>query len=497
MIIKHDPDTIFPYLTDASNFAGGFAEQVIIPETQEELIEAVRTAYTNNTPITISGGGTGLSGGRVPYGGMIISTERLRTLTIDREKHTATVEAGLSLRELQEEVEREGLLYAPDPTERTASMGGTVSANASGARTFKYGATREFVVGLKIVLANGETLTLKRGECKANGYTLVCASDQGTCYTLALPSIIMPTRKHAAGFFVKENMDAIDLFVGSEGVLGIIAEMTVRLLPKPERIIAGVVFFDTIENCLSFVATARDRSYANRIALEQSKTASGFDARALEFFDEKALDFVRDQYPNIPTPSAGAVWFEQEVTDDNEQVILEEWYELIAPNTPYVDEAWFAITESDQESLREFRHAVPSKAYERIRELGQQKIGTDMAVPDEHFLTLYHYYLQEFQEQKFDYVIWGHIGNSHVHANIFTQSPEEYTRAKECYARCIDKTIELRGTVSAEHGVGKIKAGYLQRMYGAETIEAFRTIKQTFDPAMLLGRETMFTVTAS
>ncbi len=492
MIIKHDPDTILPYLTDASNMSGGVAEKIVIPETQEELIDIVRTSYSSKIPMTISGGGTGLSGGRVPFGGIVISMERLRSMRIDADQCVAVVEAGLLLRELQDEAEREGLLYAPDPTERSASIGGTVSANASGARTFKYGATREFVQGMKIVLANGETLTLRRGECIAKGMVLELISDQGTSYRLELPSIVMPTRKHAAGFYVKENMDAIDLFIGSEGVLGIIVEVILKLLPKPDRIIAGVVFFDTIENCLSFVETVRDRSYRNRMASLQGEATTGFDARALEFFDEKALDFVRDHYPSIPSPCAGAVWFEQEVNDVNEQSLLEEWYELIAPNTPYLDEAWFAISETDQESLREFRHAVPSKAYERIRELGQQKIGTDMAVPDEHFLTLYQYYLREFAEHNFEYVIWGHIGNSHVHANIFTASPDQYVQAKACYARCIEKTIELRGTISAEHGVGKIKAGYLKRMYGSDVITSFRAIKKSLDPAMLLGRETMF-----
>lgn len=497
MIIKHDPDVVFPYLTDASNFSGGFADEVIIPETQEELLFAVRSCIEQQKPMTIAGSGTGLSGGRVPYGGCVISTERLRAMTIDAEAMTATVEPGLALRELQDEADRMNLLYPPDPTERNASMGGTVSANASGARTFKYGATREFVRGLKVILGTGDTMTLSRGECFADGYSLTLTTDQGATHTLSLPHLVMPTRKHAAGLYIKENMDAIDLFIGSEGILGVIAEIRVALIPKPERIIAGVIFFETITHCQEFVATARDRSYTHRKALEEGGIGSDFDARALEFFDEKALDFVRDHYPRIPTPCAGAVWFEQEVNDDNEQALLQEWYELIEPHTPYLEEAWFAVSETDQESLREFRHAVPSKAYERIRELGQQKIGTDMAVPDEHFLSLYTFYLDEFSAGNFEYVIWGHIGNSHVHANIFPKNPEEYLRAKECYTRCIDKTLELRGTISAEHGVGKIKSGYLLKMYGQDIIDGFRSIKHELDPQALFGRETMFSLDAA
>jgi D-lactate dehydrogenase (cytochrome) len=244
-----------------------------------------------------------------------------------------------------------------------------------------------------------------------------------------------------------------------------------------------VIFFDDIERLMSFVDSAR--------AASLSGSADGISSRALEFFDARALDFVRDQYPNIPAAAAGAIWFEQEVTDESEEALLTAWYELIGEHTPLMDESWFAITEKDQEDLRAFRHAVPAKTYEAIRERNQQKIGTDMAVPSEHFRALYGFYVEEFAKEQLNYIIYGHIGNSHVHANIFTTSPEEYARAKTVYNRCVSKALELGGTVSAEHGVGKIKRDYLAQMYGEQGIAGFRALKAVLDPQGLFGRGTM------
>jgi D-lactate dehydrogenase (cytochrome) len=489
MIIKTDIDTIEPYLSDASNMPGGVAEEVIIPETQDELREAIVRSASAGKAVTVAGAGTGLAGGRVPFGGVILSTERLnRIVSIDAASRRGVVEPGVSLQEYQAAVSEAGMLYPPDPTERGAAMGGTVACNSSGARTFKYGATRAFVERLRVFLSDGEELNLCRGDVVASGLDLTLTSTRGKRYDVKLPNIQMPDIKHAAGYFVKPNMDAIDLFIGSEGTLGAIAEIETRLLPQPERIVAGVVFFDDLDRLMSFVDEAREAS----LAANASNDPASLSSRALEFFDKNALDFVRENYPNIPDGVAGAIWFEQEVTDASEEALLMAWYELIGKYTPLMDESWFAITEKDQEHLREFRHAVPAKTYEMIRELKQQKIGTDMAVPSKHFRDLYGFYVQEFQAANLRYIVYGHIGNSHVHANIFTNSPDEYARAKAAYNTCVQKALELGGTISAEHGVGKIKTSYLQQMYGERGIAEFRALKATLDPQGLFGKGTMF-----
>ncbi|MCS6809012.1 MAG: FAD-binding oxidoreductase [Bacteroidota bacterium] len=489
MLIKTDQDTLQSYLSDASNMPGGSADIILIPETQAELREALIECTHKKIPMTLAGAGTGLTGARVPCGGAVISTERLtRIVSIDPNTQRAVVEPGVRLRDFQVAVEEHGLLYPPDPTERSAAMGGTVACNSSGARTFKYGATRAFVERLRVFLTNGDELVLRRGETYAHGNTLSLTSTSGTTYTLKLPAITMPDTKHVAGYFVKPNMDAIDLFIGSEGTLGAIAEIEVRLIPQPERIIAGVIFFDSFDGVMDFVEAARAASFATRA----QPSGLGIDARALEYFDYHALNFVRSEYSSIPSTAVAAVWFEQEVSDATEEQLLERWYELISTHTALGDDAWFAITEKAQQELRAFRHAIPAKAYERIRELNQRKIGTDMAVPDSKFRQLYDFYIEEFTAAQLTYIIFGHIGNSHVHANIFTSSPEEFERAKAVYHRCVLKALELGGTISAEHGVGKIKRAYLQNMYGTEAVIQFAAMKRTLDPDGLLGRGTLF-----
>src|SRR5688572_27267682 len=141
----------------------------MIPETVEEVSDVLAEANRDRTPVTVSGAGTGTVGGRVPFGGIVLATDRLnRIKVIDRTNNTAVAEAGVILSDFQRAVESEGLLYPPDPTERGAFLGGTVATNASGARTFKYGPTRNYIAGLKVVLASGEVLDLRRGEVRAD-----------------------------------------------------------------------------------------------------------------------------------------------------------------------------------------------------------------------------------------------------------------------------------------------------------------------------------------
>jgi D-lactate dehydrogenase (cytochrome) len=488
MIVKEEQDAIAGFLRDASNMPGGAADRVCIVESADEVATLLAECTRSATPVTIAGAGTGLSGARVPMGGTVLSTARLnRILAIDSTTMRASVEPGVMLGDLQTEVERLGLLYPPDPTERTCSIGGTIATNASGARTFRYGPTRNYVEAIDVVLATGERLALVRGENEAVGNLLTLRTTDGREIQLELPTYTMPSIKHAAGYYAAPGMDAIDLFIGSEGTLGVVTRAVLRLIPMPERIVSGVVFFAEEASTIAFVEEARSRSIATRAG------ATSVDARALEFFDGAALNFVRDKYPSIPESAiGGAIWFEQEVTDETEERLLAEWYELMQAHEALVDDSWFAIGTEDQRRMRELRHAVPSAVYEYIAEHGVAKIGTDMAVPDGRLAELLAFYREEFERTGLKNLTWGHIGNNHLHANVLADGPEEYRLGRELYGRFIDKTLELGGTVSAEHGIGKLKKEYLRRMFGAEGIESMRRIKQALDPAGILGVGTMF-----
>ena len=236
MLVKSDQDAIQSFLADASNLAGGHASRVLVPETFEEVADALARATRERTPVTVAGAGTGIVGGRVPFGGVVLSTQRLNRIgEIVREGvgGRATAGAGVVLADFQREVRSRGLLYPPDPTESSCYLGGTVATNASGARTFKYGPTRAYVRRLKVALATGDLLDIRRGEIFADaGGRVHVTLGGGRSIDACLPSYTMPaTRKHAAGYYVAPGMDLIDLFVGSEGTLGVITETEVSLPP--------------------------------------------------------------------------------------------------------------------------------------------------------------------------------------------------------------------------------------------------------------------------
>src|ERR1044072_5112246 len=325
MQTKSNPDEIELFLTDASFIRDGHADLVVIPETIDDVSDTLARANHDRIPVTVSGAGTGTVGGRVAFGGTVLATDKLNHIKSIDPAGFAVVEAGGMLADLQRAVDQQGLLYPPDPTERGCFVGGNVATNASGARTFKYGPTRNYIRRLKVVLASGVVIDLRRGDVRAgaNGRIRIGSID------LTLPHFHMPaTRKNATGYFIAPEMDAIELFIGSEGTLGVICEIEVRLLPKPEGLLSGVVFFANEADVLALVADARKHA----------------DARAIEFFDNESLNFLREKYPNIPSQAAGAIFFEQETTEATEESVLSDWMSLLDQRHALPD-SWFATNE--------------------------------------------------------------------------------------------------------------------------------------------------------
>jgi len=493
MQVKTELDQLTNYLTDASNMPGGYAEKLFIPESAEEIAEILREANEKKIPVTISGARTGTVGGAIPFGGYVVSLERLNKIAkIDKDTKTVIAGAGVILRDLQKAVEAEGLFYPPDPTEWSCQVGGTVATNASGSRSFKYGATRNYVNALKIVLASGDILNLRRGETVAdeNG-VLELRTEQGNVVTAKRPTYKRPhVRKNVSGYFNHKPLDAVDLFIGSEGTLGVIAETELSLLPMPEGFFSGIVFFENESDLLAFVTDARELSFANR----RSQIGNSFDASLLEYFDKNALDFIRERFPEVPGNMQGAIFFEQETTAETEDILFEQWNELLEKHNADVDRSWFTTTDQDREKMREFRHALPVTVNERIARYGRKKVGTDMAVPDEKFAGFLRFYKQILDASGLDYVIFGHIGDCHLHANLLPKDETEAEKARHIYGRCVAQAIMLGGTVSAEHGIGKLKRKYLDAMMGERYLNEMAELKRAFDPNGILGRGNMFDV---
>jgi D-lactate dehydrogenase (cytochrome) len=457
MHVKSNPDEIQSFLSDASFIRDGHADRVLLPETIEEVSEVLAAANRDRTPVTVSGAGTGTVGGRVPFGGIVLATDRLNRIK-SIENYRAVAEAGVILADFQRMVDSKGLLYPPDPTERGCFLGGTVATNASGARTFKYGPTRNYVERLKVVLASGEVLDLRRGE--------------GDSLKIPLPNYRPPvTRKNATGYFVAPDMDTIDLFIGSEGTLAVICEIETRLVPKPQGLLSGVVFFAHQADVLALVAEAR----------------ATLEARALEFFDNESLNFLREKYPEIPSEAAGAIFFEQETTDKTEEAILNDWLSLLEKHHAFPN-SWFASNEQDQARLREFRHQLPVLMNEWFAHYRQRKVSTDMSVPDEAFAGMFQLYQDTLRDSGLRYTIFGHIGDNHVHVNILPRDETEAARARDMYVQFLKYAASVGGTLSAEHGVGKLKREYLRYFYTDDQLREMAVLKKFFDPNGILGR---------
>ncbi|HKC65638.1 MAG TPA: FAD-binding oxidoreductase, partial [Pyrinomonadaceae bacterium] len=469
------------------------AECVVFPENAEEVADVLGRATREHLPVTVAGAGTGIVGGRVPFGGIILSTSRLnRIKEIVREGDGgwAVAEAGVVLADFQRAVNEKGLIYPPDPTEWSCYLGGTVATNASGARTFKYGPTRNFVRRLKIALATGDIVNLRRGSAKTDEKgVLRLPLSNGNIIEAKLPSYRMPqTRKHASGYYVAPEMDAIDLFIGSEGTLGVITEVEVKLLAKPEGVLSGVVFFRSEEDLLDFVREARAASLQTR----EEKRTGGIDARALEFFDAESLRFLRSHYTRVPVRAAGAIFFEQETTEATEESLQAAWLELLERHNALLDDSWFATNEPDRREMSEFRHRLPVLVNEWIARHNQRKVSTDMAVPDEEFAGMLKFYEEILRASRLQYVIFGHIGDNHVHVNIMPRTEEEAARAREIYMQFVNRAVSVGGTISAEHGIGKLKRDYLRVLYGDEHLKEMAALKRAFDPACILGRGNIF-----
>ena len=488
MIIKTNPDEFENFVVDASNFKGN-CEAVYFPENVNDIVSAIKDANTNKTKVTIAGNGTGLTGARVPQNGIVIATDKLnKILEINQKDFYAVIEPAVLLSDFQKEIKQQNLFYPPDPTETNCYIGGTVATNASGAKTFKYGPTRDYVIGLQIVLPDGEILDLERGKQNANGYDLTLTTQSGKNILIQIPDYKFPAVKNASGYFVKKNMDAIDLFIGSEGTLGIITKIKLKLLPQPEDTISCVLFFDDETTALNFLEEARDISYQNK----KDNINDNINALALEFFDERALKFLAKDFSAIPDNAQAAIWFEQECDANSFDSILEAWNSLMQTHNVNEETAWFAFSDADKEKIKDFRHAISWKVNEYVARNNFRKLGTDVAVPDKEFREFY-FTLQNWAKQSsIDFVAYGHFGNSHIHLNFLPKNDAEFNEGKKLYKQICEEAVRLGGTISAEHGIGKAKRDYLLMMYGETSIRKMAALKKSLDPNLILGIGNIF-----
>ncbi|MCX8082410.1 MAG: FAD-binding oxidoreductase [bacterium] len=467
MIVKEGKEQVLSYLEDSSNFREGDAEKLYIPENEKELIDVLSDCTEKSVPVTVSSGGTGTVGGRVPRKGIIVSMERFNSvIKIDSKERLATLQAGVVVNDFLNIIEKENLFYPPFPTERTAFIGGNVATNASGEYSFRFGPTRRYVKRIRMVLTSGNILEVERNSIYEKGGVI----DYGI-FKVPLPSYRTPPIKCSAGYFSQEGMDGIDLIIGSEGTLGIITEVDVYLIDAlPQRFIV-IIFLKNQEDIPSVVKDIKD------ICSEK--------LFSLEFFDSGSLKFLKNDFPSIPDDTC-AIYAESVSTTEE----MERWMN-IADKYNSVD-TWFAEDSKNYEKLIDFRHRLPENINAYFRKIGIVKVAMDIAVPEEGFSEMYAFYRKIMKSEKMHSILFGHIGENHLHFNLFPGSDEEKIKAKQIYEICVKKALSLGGTVAAEHGIGKIKHKWLEIMYGREGLKEMAEIKKIFDPYCILGLDNIF-----
>jgi len=440
-------------VSDASGFEG-WAEGIFAPSDEAGVLAVLNAAREKRMPVTVLGAGSGLTGARVAQGGWLLSLEHFRRLEIG--DGVAQAGPAVTLVELNAAALPGGQFYAPDPTENTASVGGTISTNASGSRSFRFGSTRHHVLGLRVAMMDGRIVHFKRGD-KVD---------------FDIPSIPVPhTTKYTAGYPLRPGMDWIDLFCGAEGTLGVILEAELKLLPIPANLFSAVVFFAGDDAALDAVEAWR----------------SLVELRMIEYMDAASLDLLRTRYHEIPPSARAALLIEAEGDD------IDGWSDRLEAAQALIEASWFAVSASDRERFRKLRHALPELVNATMLGRGFMKMGSDYAVPlarNREMLLYYRSRLDALLPGR--YVIYGHIGDAHVHVNMLPASREELAVAESLMKEFAQQSVAFGGTVSAEHGLGKRKAQLLKLQYRPEHIEAMMAVKRRLDPLWLLGRGTLF-----
>ncbi|MFA5043869.1 MAG: FAD-binding oxidoreductase [Kiritimatiellia bacterium] len=522
------PEAGTSYLTDESRLRGR-ADRLFFPSSEAEVSAVLKAAADAGKSVTVSGGRTGIAGGAVPEGGWLMSLDKLNRLTALRHdpgvnRFLLHCQPGVTLETIHAAVEKKlfpgeetwdadsqaalrqlraqgAWMFPPDPTERSATLGGMAACNASGARTLFYGPTRRYVERVRAVLMGGLALDVARGAGAAapdGAFRLVLPD--GTTRAGRIPEYRMPAVKNAAGYFARPGMDLLDLLIGSEGTLAVITELIIELIPAPETILGVIGFFPSEPEALNFVRAARGE------IVSAGTPPLPTPPLALEYFDANALNLLRDQkakqgatsaIPALPEKAHTAVYLELAATAAKLESAAEALLALLEACGSSADTAWTAMTSAETERLKAFRHALPETINQRIGERAQKipgltKLGADLAVPDDALLKMMAAYRELLDSAELDYVIFGHIGNNHVHVNILPRSLEEYAKGKALYLELARKALAWGGTVSGEHGIGKLKKPLLRLMYGEAGIAAMRAVKQIFDPAGLLNPGTLF-----
>lgn len=452
-------------------------------------------------PVLPVGAQSSLTGGATPFGERVLSLARMtRVGPIGSDR--VRCEAGVALLTLETELRPHRLCYPPVPTFRGALVGGVASTNAAGAATFKHGSTRDWVAALTVVLANGDVLDLERGQCcaHAEGYFEVVLAS-GERRRVPVPRYRMPdVPKRSAGYHAEPGMDLVDLFVGAEGTLGVISEVTLRLIPDRPRLLA-LASFGSEARALDCVAALRREAQRTWAAHDPQ----GIDVIAIESLDRRCLELLREDGTDrehgvrLEATAEAAILLQVELAGAAEPpleqlgALLEAHRALREPEVAQPGETQRAT------HLLELREAVPIAVNHRIGALqrtdpGVHKTAADMVVPFERLPEMVGVYRSAFARRGLDHALWGHVSDGNLHANVIPRSSADVVAGEAAILELGDEVIARGGCPMSEHGVGRssTKQALLRRLYGEAGIAQMRAVKAALDPEWKLAPGVVF-----
>jgi glycolate oxidase len=434
-------DERYCYAYDAS-FGTYLPDVVVFPKTTAEVAQIVKLANREKIPVTPRGGGTSLSGGPLPVAGGIalVMTRMNKLLKIDRDNLIAIVEPGVITADLHRKAEEAGLFYPPDPSSSSVStIGGNLAENAGGPHGLKYGVTKHYVIGLEVVTPQGDVI-------RTGGMTV----------------------KNVTGY------DLTPLIIGSEGTLGIITKAILRLIPKPPaRKTLMAVFRDLIDSgrAISGVLT------------------NGVLPAKMEIMDNASIRAVENYKPcGLPTDADAIILIE---VDGHPDAVEEEILKAAEICRQFnASEIRIAQSESEREELWKARKLV-SPAITRVK---PTKISEDVTVPRSKIPEMFERLRAIRDKYKIHLVVFGHAGDGNLHPNIIAdvRDKDEMRRVEEAVGEIFRAAVELGGTLSGEHGIGTMKAPYMEMELGPVGLDLMRRIKQAWDPNNILNPYKIF-----
>lgn len=499
-----DPDLVSSWLQDAARYPGGEAAGVAFPDSEA----AVAALLATRRPLLVVGAQSSLTGGATPHGEIVVSTSKLDAIGPWTER-SVRCGAGVVLRELDAACATRGLHFPPVPTYDGATVGGAVSTDAAGAQTFAHGTVRAWVDGLTVVLACGEVLEFVRGEVSAHpGGWFEIEKLDGTRVRVPVPKPATPAvPKNSSGYRGGPGLDLVDLFVGSEGTLGVVFDATLRVAPRPAWMAALV----PVESDGAAVELTRE--------LRTQPAVS-----AIEYMDARSVEVLREdgvpERVGVPVPASARVlllvqlelpagWDRARATE--ELAAVSEGASVSGPVADFcrsldarglLDAAVPALPgeEDRRRALFALREAVPEGVNRRVRDRALAsggavaKSGGDVIVPFDRFPEALARWRALVAETGLDCAVWGHISDGNVHPNLIARDADGMARARAAQVAIGKVAIELGGSPLAEHGTGRnpAKQALMLALHGEAGVASMRETKRALDPAWQLAPGVLF-----